>query len=46
METLFKMLIKILPDDILCLLEEELFKEMERRNFIIYEDELNQSDHN
>jgi hypothetical protein len=41
-----KIFLKILPDDTLCWLEEEFFKEMERRNFIIYEDDLNQSGRN
>lgn len=44
--SLIKRLISLLPDDLLCLLEDELFKEMERRKFIIYEDELNQSGQN
>ncbi|BAY14158.1 hypothetical protein NIES2098_73560 (plasmid) [Calothrix sp. NIES-2098] len=43
---LIKIILKILPDDTLCLLEEECFKEMETRNFIIYEDDLNQSGQN
>ncbi|MBD2341274.1 hypothetical protein H6G64_30450 [Calothrix sp. FACHB-156] len=50
---LINILLKMLPDDTLCWLEEEFFKEMERRNFIIYvgeasrrEDDLNQSGQN
>lgn len=43
---LIRKIIKLLPDDTLCLLEDEFFKEMERRKFIIYEDDLNQSVNN
>jgi hypothetical protein len=43
---LTRLLLKIIPDDTLCLLHEECFDEMRRRKFIIYEDDLNQSDQN
>lgn len=53
LELLIKNLLKILPDDTLCLLHEECFCEMRNRKFIIYvgeasrrEDELNQSEQN
>lgn len=45
-EKLTRILLKILPDDTLCLLHEECFDEMRIRKFIIYEDELNQSEQN
>ncbi|MFN6565207.1 MAG: hypothetical protein RMY28_036145 [Nostoc sp. ChiSLP01] len=45
-EQLTRIILKILPDDTLCLLHEECFDEMRRRKFIIYEDELNQSEQN
>ncbi|MFN6565637.1 hypothetical protein [Dendronalium sp. ChiSLP03b] len=45
-EKLTRIILKILPDDTLCLLHEECFDEMRRRKFIIYEDELNQSGQN
>jgi hypothetical protein len=43
---LIKIILKLLPDDTLCLLHEECFDEMRRRKFIIYEYELNQSEQN
>jgi hypothetical protein len=46
LELLIKTLLRILPDDTLCLLHEECFDEMRKRKFILYEDELNQSGHN
>lgn len=46
MKTLIKILLKLLPDDTLCLLDEKCFNEMRRRKFIIYEDELHQSGKN
>lgn len=46
MKRILKILLKFLPDDALCLLHEECFDEMRRREFIIYEDELHQSGKN
>lgn len=46
MKTLIKIILKLLNDDTLCLLHEECFEEMRKRKFIIYEDELNQSELN
>ncbi|WP_263976847.1 hypothetical protein [Amazonocrinis nigriterrae] len=40
------MLLKLLPDDTLCLLEEECFKEMEKRGFIVYAEDLNSVNQN
>gem|GEM_PF-3789696 len=46
MKTLFKILMRLLPDDTLCLLEEESFKEMEKRGFIIWEKDINNIEQN
>jgi hypothetical protein len=46
MKRIFKMLLKLLPDDPLCLLEEECFQEMENRRFIIWEEDINNIEQN
>ncbi|MBD2682875.1 MULTISPECIES: hypothetical protein [Nostoc] len=46
MKKLLKILLKLLPDDTLCLLEEECFQEMEKRKFIIWEEDINNIEQN
>jgi hypothetical protein len=46
MKKLLKILLRLLPDNTLCLLEEESFKEMEKRGFIIWEEDINSIEQN
>jgi hypothetical protein len=46
MKILINILLRFLPDDTLCLLEEECFQEMGNRRFIIWEEDINNIDQN
>jgi hypothetical protein len=46
MRILIKILLRLLPDNTLCLFEEESFKEMEKRGFIIWEKDINSIEQN
>ncbi len=46
MKKILKILLKLLPDDTLCSLEEECFKEMENRKFIVWEEDINNIEQN
>ncbi|WP_373527404.1 hypothetical protein [Nostoc sp.] len=46
MRILIKIMLRLLPDNTLCLFEEESFKEMEKRGFIIWEEDINSIEQN
>ncbi|MEH2021028.1 MAG: hypothetical protein V7K74_26500 [Nostoc sp.] len=45
MKILIKIWLKLIPDDTLCLLEEECFKEMVNRKLIVWEEDINNIEH-
>ena len=46
MKILSKIWLRLLPDDTLCLLEDECFKEMENRKLIVWEEDINNIEQN